>query len=353
MRNTILIVDDIEINREVLKGILCESYNIIEASDGNEAIQILSDINRVPCVVLLDIMMPGIDGYAVLEWMKNHSHTEHIPVLIITAMNDVENESKAINSGAVDFIPKPFNSDVIKARINQQVQLNQYRNNLEDLVMSKTEELSVLHQRILETLAAIVEHRNLESGLHVKRVQEFTRILVMHMLTKDIFRDELMRLGYREIISATILHDIGKVGISDSILLKPGKLTPEEFEEFKAHCAIGGEIIDIIAKDGKSVEKYLKHCKDIAMYHHERWDGTGYSGIMSGRDIPLSARILSVIDVYDALASKRCYKDAFPHERALGIISEGRGTQFDPDIIDCFMEISEEIKELAAQLTED
>ena len=353
MRNTILIVDDIELNREVLKGILYERYNIMEAAGGYEAIQILSDTSQVPCVVLLDIMMPDVDGYDVLEWMKNHPHTEHIPVLIITAMNDVENESKAINSGAVDFVPKPFNSDVIKARINQQVQLNQYRNNLEDLVLDKTEELKVLHQRILETLAAIVEHRDLESGLHIKRVQEFTRILVKHMLTKDLFKRELINLGYEEIISATILHDIGKIGIADSILLKPGKLTPEEFDIIKTHCRIGGEIIDTIAKDGKSIETYLKHCKDIAMYHHERWDGTGYSRTMAGRDIPLSARILSVIDVYDALVSKRCYKDAFSHEKALEIIAEGRGTQFDPDIIDCFLEVSEKIKELAAQLTED
>ncbi len=353
MRDKILVVDDIDINREILKVILCDDYDVDEAEDGVQALELLNGGAPLPQLVLLDIMMPKMNGYEVLNNIKKNPETASLPVLIITAESDEENESKAILSGAVDFINKPFNSDVVKARVDMHIQLSNYRTKLEEMVRQKTEEVQMLNQRILETLATIVEYRSLESGHHIRRVQELTRLLIEKMLTKPRFRDELIALGYEEIIAAAVLHDVGKVGISDEVLLKPGKLTEDEFEQIKRHPDIGSDIIDTIAEGQSQNENYLKHCRDIALYHHERWDGTGYGRKLAGKDIPLSARILSLIDVYDALTTKRCYKDAFSHERTMDIINRNSGTQFDPDIVDCFNEISDDIRKLAERLTDD
>ncbi len=352
MKNKILVVDDIDINREILKEILSEDYEIAECADGVEALTLLEDKTALPQLILLDITMPQMNGYEVLHYIKGKSELNNIPVLIITAESDEENESKAIKSGAVDFITKPFNGDVVKARVDMHIQLGNYRTKLEEMVWKKTKEVQLLNQRILETLATIVEYRSVESGLHIRRVQELTRLLIQKMLTKPQFRGELIFQGFEEIIAASVLHDVGKVGISDDVLLKPGKLTADEYELIKKHPEIGSSIIDTFAVGQVQNRQYLKHCHDIALYHHERWDGTGYCGKLSGKDIPISARILSLIDVYDALTTKRCYKDAFTHKQAVEVINEGRGTQFDPDIVACFMEISDDIRELAKKLAD-
>ncbi len=352
MKDKILVVDDIDINREILKEILSVDYDIVECADGLEALAILQDNSPLPQIVLLDIIMPNMNGYEVLQQIKSNGRTKSLPVLIITAESDEENESKALKCGAVDFITKPFNGDVVKVRVDMHIQLSNYRNKLEDMVREKTEEVQTLNQRILETLATIVEYRSLESGMHIRRVQELTRILINKMLTKPEFKDDLVSQGYQDIISASVLHDIGKVGISDDVLLKPGRLTEEEFELVKAHPEIGSAIIDTIAEGQTTNQLYLTHCRDIALYHHERWDGKGYGLKLSGKYIPLSARIISLIDVYDALTTKRCYKEAFSHQHAINIIKESSGTQFDPEIVDCFLEISEDIRLLAQKLSD-
>ena len=221
--------------------------------------------------------------------------------------------------------------------------------NLEEKVIEKTKEVSLMHTKMLDTLATIIEYRNLESGLHIQRTMKLTEILVHAMLEKPLFRNQLIELNYDSIIKAVPLHDIGKIGIPDNILLKPGKLTDEEYEVIKKHTGIGKDMINTVAKDIKDEKLYLKHGGDIALYHHERWNGTGYIGL-AGESIPLSARIVSVVDVYDALVNKRCYKESFSYDETIKIITDERGTHFDPDIVDIFLEVTDEFQKLTDEL---
>jgi len=333
-RDLILIVDDIEINRMILREILQDDYQIIEAASGSEAFEILFEQGFSPTVVLLDIMMPGIDGFQVLERMQNTSNTKNIPVLFITAADSDETESLGLKSGAADYVTKPFNHDVVRARVDNHINLARYRHRLEQLVAKKAAEVTKTYEQTLEILATIIEYRNLESGAHIRRTTLLTEVIVAKMLEMEQFRELLLAENVLSLIKASALHDIGKIGISDSILLKPGKLTPDEFNVIKTHTTIGSQIIDSIAASLPDNDMYLKYAKDICHYHHERWDGTGYPTGLKGEEIPLSARIISVVDVYDALVSPRCYKGAYPHDVSLEIITEGRGTQFDPAIVD-------------------
>ena len=223
--------------------------------------------------------------------------------------------------------------------------LEEINRNLERLVEEKTQEVNIMHTKMLDTFATIIEYRSLESGQHIRRTMELTKVLVGAMLEKPMFRERLIELNYDSIIKAVPLHDVGKVGIPDNILLKPGKLTADEYEVIKTHTRIGRDMIRSVAMDMKDEKQYLKHGMDIALYHHERWDGSGYAGI-KGADIPLSARIVAVVDVYDALVNKRCYKANFSYEETVGIIADGRGTQFDPDIVDVFLEITDEFEKI-------
>lgn len=207
--------------------------------------------------------------------------------------------------------------------------------------------LLIAYERALETLASVIEERNLESGLHIKRTMELTGIMIERLAQTDKYRDELQPEMARLIIKAIPLHDIGKIGISDNILLKPGKLSPEEFEIIKSHTVIGSDIIDSIAKDIENDSGYLKSAREICRSHHERWDGKGYPDGLRGDEIPVSARILAIADVYDALVSVRCYKAAYTHSEALHIMKQGHKTQFDPDILDLFFDAGEEIKKVA------
>jgi len=344
--DTILVVDDIEINRLILTDILSEEYNIIEAADGFRALDILFNGDAVPSAVLLDIMMPGMDGFEVLSMMKSNARTDRIPVLFITAADADTNETRGLQEGASDFISKPFNPDVVKARIRNNIQLKMYQDELEAMLEQKTAELVTTHERTLETLATIIEYRDLESGTHIRRTSELTKILVRAMLNTEHYNKQLTNANCNSIIKAVALHDIGKIGIPDNILLKPGALTSAEFEIIKRHCAIGHQIITTIAEDTVDDGNYLAFCKEICLSHHERWDGKGYPNGLARNDIPLSARILSVVDVYDALVNKRCYKPALTHEDALRLITEGAGTQFDPDIVAVVQTVAEKFRKL-------
>ena len=350
MRDTVLIVDDVDINRIILSEILRDDYNIEEARGGNEAIEKLFTNPGSVQAVLLDIMMPDMNGFDVLRAIKANPAAAKIPVIILTA-SEASNESRGLHEGAVDYISKPFDAAVVKARIDNHIALTRYRSQLEHLVEKKTRELSRTHEQMLETLATIIEYRSLESGVHIKRTSELTQILIAHMLPNPLFHDELTRDNYISMIKAASMHDIGKVGIPDNILLKPGKLTPEEFEIIKKHSIIGANIMGSISSDITDDALYLKHCRDICRWHHERWDGKGYPDGVAGGDIALSARILSVIDVYDALVSRRCYKPPISGQEALKIIMEGRGTQFDPNIVDVFCEAEPEIRKASERLT--
>jgi len=343
-RDIILIVDDIEINRIILAEMLNDDYDIVEADNGNEACRLLFEEDLAPTVVLLDIMMPDIDGFEVLKRMRNSNSTKHIPVLFITAADSEESESLGLKSGAADYIAKPFNHDVVRARVDNHVNLARYRYRLEQLVAKKAAEVTRTYEQTLEVLATIIEYRNLESGAHIRRTTLLTEILVTKMLEVEKFRSALLAQNVLSLIKASALHDIGKIGITDSILLKPGKLSPEEFDVIKSHTQIGSQIIDSISATLPDNDMYLKYAKDICLCHHERWDGLGYPNGLKGEEIPLAARIISVVDVYDALANPRCYKAAYPYDVSLGLVSEGSGTQFDPDIITLLPSVAEAFK---------
>lgn len=336
---TILVVDDLEVNRLILQEILADTYEIQQAANGLEAVTKLVTCVQKPQLVLLDIMMPEMDGFEVLKFMKTDPILQKIPVIFITAANEETNEIRGLNAGAVDYIAKPFNPNVVRLRAATHIELMRYREKLEDLVEAKANELVTTKEIFLETMANLIEYRSLESGEHVKRTRELTQILITELLTRQNYRRQLIDNHYAIMIKAVPLHDIGKIGIPDNILLKPGRLSPEEFEVIKSHTVIGSEIIKSLLVSGEDV--YLSHCYDICRSHHERWDGSGYPDGLAGTDIPLSARIVAVVDVYDALVSERCYKQAYTQEEALTIIREASGTQFDPDIVSALLWIEQ------------
>jgi len=350
-KDIILIVDDVEINRIILREILHNDYNIIEASGGQEALDILfppdgKPAETLPTTILLDIMMPDIDGFQVLDEIKKSESTKNIPVLFITASDSEDDESRGLTAGAADYITKPFNHSIVRARVDNHINLARYSHNLEQLVSIKTAEVTRTYESTLEVLATIIEYRNLESGAHIRRTTLLTEVLVDKMLEHEKFKDAMKEINIPSLIKASALHDIGKIGIPDGILLKPGKLTGEEFNIIKTHTTIGSHIIDSISETLPDNDQYLKYAKDICHYHHERWDGNGYPGNLAGEDIPLAARIISVVDVYDALVSPRCYKDPYSHEVSLNIITEGKGTQFDPDIVDIIKDVAPEFRKI-------
>ncbi len=339
-KETVLVVDDVEMNRIILEDILENHYHIEHASNGIEAISCLFSAAVMPSIVLLDIMMPEMDGFEVLELMKNNPLTQKTPVIFITAADASTNESKGLSMGAVDYIPKPFDPEVVKVRVSNQIKLKNYSDKLERMVEDKVEELVKTKEKILETLANIIEYRNLESGHHVRRSSELTKLLVRHMVRKPVFEKQLADMDIDIISKAVQLHDVGKIASPDRILLKPGPLEKAEFEIIKSHSTVGSDIIRSLIECDDDL--YLNYSYDICRHHHERWDGTGYPDKLRANDIPVAARILSVVDVYDALVSKRVYKLPFSHEQSMRIIVDGSGTQFDPEIVTALVELNEQ-----------
>lgn len=327
---TILIVDDDEINRMILEDMLYEDYNIEQAENGIKALEKLSDESFHFSLVLLDIIMPEMDGLEVLQRMKANDITKNIPVILITA--EKEHEAKGLSRGAVDYIFKPFDHNIVKSRIDNQMELARYRENLEVMVNQKVNALVAAKEKMLTTMASVIEYRSLESGEHVKRTSILTGIITEMLLKNSMFGDQLVETDYNIMIKAAPLHDVGKIAVPDDILLKPGKLTSEEFGIMETHTTKGSEIIKQMQFEDER-DLYLMHCYDICRYHHERWDGNGYPDKLSGTDIPLSARIVSIVDVYDALVSQRVYKPPFSHEEAIKIIEEDAGKKFDADIV--------------------
>ncbi|MFP3089039.1 response regulator [Treponema sp. TIM-1] len=342
---TVLVVDDVEMNLLILEEILKDSYHIITAENGKEALEILYHAEVLPKIILLDVFMPEMNGYEMLNVMKTNDSLKRIPVIFITTS---DSESEALSAGAVDFISKPFQPEIVKLRVMNQIELKNYSDSLEEMVAEKAAEITSTLDNMLQAMANIIEYRNLESGSHVKRTQFFSKALIDHVMgSLSPYADELRSLEPDIIVKSVALHDVGKIGIPDKILLKPGKLDPEEFEIMKTHTTIGKNIIESILTHSDT--PYLKHCRDICYCHHERFDGKGYPRGLKGYDIPLSARIVSLVDVYDALVCSRVYKAAFPYSEAIKIISDGRGTQFDPFLTDAVIEIQDVFKEISLQ----
>jgi len=343
---TVLVVDDVDVNVAILEEILKDDYNVMTAFNGKEALEKLRTAPVLPKIILLDVMMPQMNGRELFEILKADSAFKRIPVVFITAEND--SESELLDAGAVDFINKPFLPDIVKLRVRNQVSLKNYSDNLEEMVAEKTEEATRIMDNALRGLANAIEHRDLESGEHVKRTQLFVRALVDYLIEiESVYAEELKALQPEIIMKAMALHDVGKIAIPDKILLKPGRLDPDEYEIMKTHTTCGKEIIEEFGDSGSSL--YLKHCEDISYAHHERWDGKGYPRQLKGSDIPLTARIAALADVYDALVCARVYKAAMPYEEAMSIIVEGKGTQFDPIIADAVVNIQDKFKEISLQ----
>jgi putative two-component system response regulator len=346
---TVLVVDDIDMNIMILGEILKDSYHVTTAGNGRQALELLRKAKVLPKIILLDVLMPEMTGRELFDIMKADEALKRIPVIFITSENDFESELLA--AGAVDFINKPFSPEIVKLRVRNQIALKNYSDSLEEMVAEKTAEATSTLDNTLQALANIIEYRNLESGSHVRRAQFFCKTLISHILdTNSVYAAELRALDSSIIVKAMALHDVGKIGIPDNILLKPGRLNPDEVKIMKTHTAVGKNIIEEMMKavtDKDSI--YLRHCRDIAWSHHERFDGKGYPQGFAGFDIPLSARIAALADVYDALVSVRVYKAAIPHSEAIAIIGEGRGAQFDPVLTDSVILIQDQFQEISRE----
>lgn len=358
MREKILIVDDIELNREILAVALGDVYPVMEAGDGEQAIEILKEHSDDVAAILLDLIMPKADGYEVLKYMHEAELMTHIPVLVISAESKTDAERTCLEMGVSDFIRKPFDSVTVRSRVKNVVELFMYKNQLEDKVRIQTENLKrqnklleqqaekikASNEKIIDVLGTVVEYRNLESGEHIKRVKGFTRILA-NKAAQKYPEYNLTPARIDIIVAASALHDVGKITIKDSVLLKPGRLDKDEFEYMKSHTVRGCDILDQI--DGAWDKEYAQVSYAICRHHHERYDGKGYPDGLVGEDIPIEAQLVSVADVYDALVSDRVYKEAIDKNKAYHMILMGECGVFSPKLMECFRETKEEFENLA------
>lgn len=338
-KEQLLIVDDEEVNRAILNMMFNSDYEILEASNGEQAIEQIKKSENL-CLILLDVIMPVMDGFGVLEYMEKNELIDKIPVILITSMTPQESEEKAYTYRVADVMRKPFEPNIVKRRAKNIIELYQSKKNME--LRLKEQEQQILKQEkkirdsnefMIDALSSVVEFRSVETGDHIKRIKYFTRIIAKYM-AKYFPKYGLTQTHIDQIARAAALHDIGKIGIPDAILLKPGRLTPEEFEIMKTHTTIGCGILESFKNT--YTDEFYQYCYDICRYHHERWDGNGYPDRLVGDEIPISAQIVSIADVYDALVSDRVYKSAYSNSIAYEMILNGECGQFAPDVIECF-----------------
>jgi putative two-component system response regulator len=343
--DSILLVDDnttnLQLLRETLDGF---GYRLLVAKDGKTALNISQKTD--PSLILLDIMMPEMDGYEVCKRLKADEKTRQIPVIFLTALSDEDDEAAGLSLGAVDYIAKPFNPELVRARVRVHLELKRYRDHLERLVAERTKRLALVQAVTIESLATLAEYRDPETGGHIKRTQNYVKALAMHLRDHPRFRDDLDDETIELLYMSAPLHDVGKVGVPDHILLKPGRLTDDEFAEMKKHSIYGRDALHI-TEQKLGEDSFLRHAREIAYTHHEKWDGSGYPQGLQGDTIPISGRLMALADVYDALISKRVYKAPLSHEDAIRIIEEGKGVHFDPDIVDGFLDLENTFRNIA------
>lgn len=354
---TILIVDDTPANLSLLAGLLKDQYRIKVANNGTKALALAEA--DTPDLVLLDIMMPEMDGYEVCRRMKKMETMAHVPILFLTAKSSQEDEEMGFEAGAVDFIHKPISPPIVTARVRAQLSLKSWGDMLSDKsawlekeVERRLTEINRLQEASMMVMVSLAEFRDECTGMHIVRTQEYVRLLAQELSRRSPF-SYLSATGQIELFARSAqLHDIGKIAIPDSILLKPGKLTDEEFEVMKTHTVRGYEILQQAHAYMGAQGDFLDCAMDVALNHHERWDGNGYPNKKKGDAIPLSARIMSVADVYDALRTTRPYKNAFSKEKTQEFILEGKGKQFDPDVVSAFMAVSTEFDAINAKMAD-
>ncbi|MDP1612203.1 MAG: two-component system response regulator [Sulfuritalea sp.] len=354
-RSRILIVDDVHENLHALMNILRDHYAISAATGGEKALE-LAQRPPQPDLILLDIVMPGMDGYEVCRRLKADPATRDIPVIFLTALTREEDEKRGLELGAEDYITKPISPPIVLARVRTHLHvkatadfLRDKADYLEQEVAKRTREVVAIQNVTILALASLAETRDSDTGNHIRRTQFYVRALAERLREHPRFAAQLGESAISTLFKSAPLHDIGKVGIPDRILLKPGRHTPEEFEIMKTHAALGREAIEHAERSLGTAVEFLTMAKEIAHSHHEKWDGSGYPEGSAGDAIPISARLMAVADVYDALISRRVYKEGMSHEAAAAIIAEGRERHFDPDVVDAFLADQDEFRAIAAR----
>ena len=344
----ILVVDDDPTSLKLAQKILEQDYRVALVNKGELVFSYLE--KNTPNLILLDLNMPEINGFEVIRRLQENKNYSNIPVMFLTADQDSVTEGQCLEAGAIDFINKPFVPLVLKSRVKRILELYSYRNELEGMVdeqskiiIERTERIAQIQNNVIVGLANLIEERDNLTGKHVRSTQHYVEMICNKLKRDGLFKDELTDDYISKTVRATPLHDIGKIRIPDSILQKPGKLTPDEYKFIQMHTEYGAEILEDILGDVEEPD-YLKVAREIALYHHERWDGNGYPKKLKGEEIPLCARIMAIADVFDALYEERIYKKAIrPARKVLDMMKEERGSQFDPLILDEFLDMHEEI----------
>lgn len=354
---TIMVVDDNKENLRLLSNMLTQKgYRVRQFPNGEMALKSLA--KDPPDLILLDIDMPGLNGYEVCRKLKENSEFRDIPVLFISALHDTEAKVKAFDCGGQDYVTKPVRFEEVDARVRThltlcrlQLELKEHNRRLEERVANQVKEISDSQMATIFALARLAESRDDDTGLHIERVRTYSRILAQQLLDHKDLRKEINEKFIVNIFHAAPLHDIGKVGVPDAILLKPGKLTDDEFETIKKHTMLGADTLGAVLERYPNNE-FIGMGKDIARWHHEKWSGRGYPDGLEGSAIPVSARILAVADVYDALRSERPYKKPFSHEKTSQIIVSDSGSHFDPTVIEAFEQVEKEFEKIRDELNE-
>ncbi len=347
----IIVVDDNVTNLNIVRKALEDQYDLVLVPSGEKALAILAKVN--PDLILLDIEMPDMDGFEVIERIKKMPHPiTEVPVIFLTARDDTRTEFEGLDLGAVDYIIKPFSFPLLLKRVElhlklaqQQKELQNYSTNLEGMVREKTLLITQLQYAIVHGLADMVEKRDGNTGGHLARTREYLKELITKTIEEGIY-PELNDIDVELYAHASQMHDVGKISTPDSILLKEGKLTAEEFSIMQKHTLVGSEAIRSSMKDIQDAE-FLLVAAEFALSHHEKWNGTGYPNKLKGEEIPLIGRLMAIVDVYDALISQRPYKNAFSHEQAVEIVIESSGTHFDPKLVEVFSHIADTFKEIS------
>ena len=341
----ILIVDDDKTNLSAAKNALSDAYKITAVTSGEQALKFLK--NNTCDLILLDINMPDMDGFEVMDKIKANPERADIPIIFLTADNDPQTESRCLEKGAMDFIAKPFVLNVMLSRISKLLELEALRKDLAGQLEERTRHIKHIQEMMIMGMASMVESRDLSTGGHIKRTSMVVEIFAARLSLEN---PNIPKSFLEKVIRAAPMHDLGKIAVNDVILRKQAKFTPEEYTEMKKHSAEGARIVKQIL-EGIEEEEFVKIAVNVAHYHHEKWDGTGYPEGLSGEEIPLEARIMALADVFDALISKRCYKEAFPYNQAFEIIESSLGTHFDPQLGKIFIECLPQLEELYKNMT--